>query len=61
MAMTVKHEKSDGSSKVYEVSELEYHPGNPPKVALDGKYELTSGRVFVMNSAGATVAKYVLG
>jgi hypothetical protein len=65
MSMTVKHEKSDGNSKLYEVESLEYEHLPIPSVMLrtaDGAHKLTGagGRVFVMNASGATVAKYVL-
>ena len=65
MSMTVKHEKSDGNSKLYEVEALEYLSTPSPSHILlrdsGGEHTLIGGRVFVMNSAGATVAKYVLG
>lgn len=67
---TIKHIHFDGSEEIIEAESVRFTPGTGPSnipptlwiVALGtvGERPLTGGTIFVMNSAGKTVARYDL-
>jgi hypothetical protein len=69
--LTVKHVDRDGHESLTQAITVTFHPGDKqeptevrafgvPDPVSDGCNRYASGRVFVMNEAGATVAKYDL-
>lgn len=73
--LTIKHVEKNGREYLQQAHEISFHPGGTNEetrveafgctgiggaVDADGHCKYADGIVYVMNDAGATVAKYVL-
>ena len=72
--LTVKHIENDGNESIVQCEKVTFIPHEKEKPfgldqvvawdtdrnVKDGNHTYTSGRIFVMNDQGATVAKYEL-
>lgn len=54
--LTVKHVERDGTERVFEAVDITRLPGG--RLAFGQVIEITTGKVYVMNSHGKTVADY---
>jgi len=54
--LTIKHVMKDGRESVFEAVDL--HRGSTGELAFGLERVITSGKVYVMNDAGRTVAVY---
>jgi hypothetical protein len=56
MTMTIKHVRPDGHERVFEAEAIDRLPDGQLVFATEEK--ITTGKVYVMNDAGKTVAVY---